>query len=100
MGLVFFLIILFEPDGIAGILARLRRVRSFALGRSAPIQSQAALICWSFMVRNGLSPAKPWSGCQAWRKHSTSFSTTGFGVAGLTFSTRWASLRERGRNPG
>ena len=38
MGLVFFLIILFEPDGIAGILARLRRVRSFALGRSAPIQ--------------------------------------------------------------
>src|SRR6266542_3711375 len=52
------------------------------------------------MVRNGLSPAEPWSGCQAWRKHSTSFSTTGFGVAGLTFSTRWASLRERCRNPG
>jgi branched-chain amino acid transport system permease protein len=33
MGLVFFFIVLFEPEGLAGILARFPRARMFALRR-------------------------------------------------------------------
>jgi ABC-type branched-subunit amino acid transport system permease subunit len=38
MGLVFFLIILFEPEGIAGIVARLPRARMSASSRSTPLR--------------------------------------------------------------